>query len=114
MSYGGFDGRAIDAHGGGIANAPDLTRFLNAVGGSRGPQLLTAATLKTMLAKPNNPFWASKPNWYALGWDVNPPKKVVMSHAGAITFGTLSCIFRLHDGITFAALLNHLAPRTSK
>jgi CubicO group peptidase (beta-lactamase class C family) len=43
FSYGGFDGSAIDAHGGWIANAIDLTRFLNAVGGSARTQLLAAA-----------------------------------------------------------------------
>ena len=35
-SSGSLDGSAMDAHGGWIANAIDLTRFLNAVGGSRG------------------------------------------------------------------------------
>jgi CubicO group peptidase (beta-lactamase class C family) len=106
-SYGGFDGRAIDAHGGGIANAPDLVRFLNAVNGSTQPQLLSAPTLQLMLARP-----AITPTgqYYGLGWDVNPANRVVQSHAGAITFGTLSAIFRLEGGVTFAILFNHLDP----
>jgi CubicO group peptidase (beta-lactamase class C family) len=107
-SYGGFDGRAIDAHGGGIANAPDLTRFLDAVNGTAKPQLLAPETIELMLARPSvTPTGA----YYGLGWDVNPAQRVVQSHAGAITFGTLSVIFRLEGGITFAALFNHLDPR---
>jgi CubicO group peptidase (beta-lactamase class C family) len=104
-SYGGFDGRAIDAHGGGIANAPDLTRFLDAVNGTAKPQLLSPETIELMLARPSI---TPKGQYYGLGWDVNPAGRVVASHAGAITFGTLSVIFRLEGGITFAALFNHL------
>jgi N-acyl-D-amino-acid deacylase len=105
-SYGGFDGRAIDAHGGGIANAPDLTRFLNAVNGTTKPQLLSGQTIKIMLARPS--ITPTGP-YYGLGWDVNPAARVVQSHAGAISLGTLSVIFRLEEDITFVALFNHLA-----
>jgi hypothetical protein len=31
-----------------------------------------------------------------------------MAHNGALTFGTLSTIARLPDGVTFAMLFNHL------
>jgi len=106
FSYGGFDGRAIDAHGGLIANAPNLTRFLDAVNGTTKPQLLSPATLKLMLARPSI---TPTGQYYGLGWDVNPERRVVQSHAGAITFGTFSVIFRLEGGITFAALFNHLS-----
>src|SRR5215469_5420689 len=51
FSYGSFDGSAFDAHGGWIANAIDLTRFLNAVGGSHGTQLLAPSNVATMLAR---------------------------------------------------------------
>ena len=46
---------AIDAHGGWVASVVDLTRFLNAVGGTSGKQLLAPATVTQMLAKPAIP-----------------------------------------------------------
>lgn len=110
-SYGGFDGRAIDAHGGGIASAPDLTRFLNAVAGSAGVQLLKPSMVAEMLERPNIPGRLTGA-YYGLGWDVMPGV-TTMSHAGAITFGTLSFIFRLPGEITCAALFNHLDPNVS-
>ena len=106
-SYAGFDGRAIDAHGGYIAHAPDLTRFLNAVDGTTGKQLLSAQTIAIMLRRPNIPFWRGKAQYYGLGWDVTPGK-VVLAHAGAISFGTFSAIRRLPNDITLGAVFNHL------
>lgn len=108
ISYGSFDGSAIDAHGGWIANAIDLTRFLNAVGGSSGTQLLAPATVATMLARPDLPQWQGKDQFYALGW-VAVPGRVEMTHNGALTYGTCSTVARLPGGITFAMLFNHLA-----
>ncbi len=106
-SYGLFDLAAMDAHGGWIANAIDLTRFLNAVGGSSGVQLLRQQTVRTMLSRPNLPQYRNSGKYYALGWEVAPG--VVMSHTGAFTFGTLSQVTRLANGVTAAVLFNHLA-----
>lgn len=107
-SYGGFDGSAIDAHGGWIANASDLTHFLNAVGGSAGTQLLKPQTVKTMLAKPSIPAYHGKSSFYAQGWNVAEGQS--FGHNGALTNGTLSMITRLNGGITLALLFNHLDP----
>ena len=74
LSYGLFDGSAMDAHGGWIANAIDLTRFLNAVGGSTGNQLLAPSTVATMVTRPDLPQWQGKDQFYALGWIVEPGK----------------------------------------
>ncbi|MDQ6826954.1 MAG: beta-lactamase family protein [Candidatus Eremiobacteraeota bacterium] len=106
ISYGAFDGSAIDAHGGWIANTIDLTHFLNAVAGSTGVQLLAPPTVREMLTRPAIPQYAKTNKFYALGWDVS--RDVVMSHNGALTFGTLSSVTRLPGGITFAAVFNHL------
>lgn len=108
FAYGAFDGSVMDAHGGWIANAIDLTRVLNAVGGSAGTQLLTPPTVATMLARPDLPQWQGKDYDYALGWGVTPGK-VEMSHNGALTYGTYSTIARFPGEITFAMLFNHLA-----
>jgi N-acyl-D-amino-acid deacylase len=107
-SYGGFDGTVIDAHGGWIGNAPDLTRFLNAVGGSTGRQLLKPQTVKTMLARPSIPAYAGKSDFYALGWNVTAEDR--FGHNGALTYGSLSVVTRLNGGVTYAMVFNHLDP----
>lgn len=110
FSYGAFDGSAIDAHGGWIASAIDLTRFLNAVGGSSGTQLLAPAILATMLARPDLPQGRGRGRdpFYALGCAVTPGK-VEMAHNGALIFGSCSTIGRLPGGITFALLFNYIS-----
>jgi CubicO group peptidase (beta-lactamase class C family) len=105
-SYGSFSMETIDAHGGWVASAVDLTRFLNAVGGTSGKQLLSAASVKTMLSKPDLPQYRNASQYYALGW--NTSKDVVMGHNGAITWGTSSTIARLPGGITYAMCFNRL------
>lgn len=105
-SYGGFAMEAIDAHGGWVANAVDLTRFLNAVGGSTGKQLLSSATVATMLSKPDLPQYATAPHYYAMGWDVGDG--ILMNHNGALTWGTSSTIGRIPGGLTYAMCFNRL------
>lgn len=107
-SYGGFDGSVIDAHGGWIGSASDLTRFADAVGGSTGKQILKPETVKTMLARPSIPAYRGQSSFYAFGWTVTEGQG--MSHNGALTYGTLAVITRLNGGITYAMLFNHLDP----
>jgi N-acyl-D-amino-acid deacylase len=107
-SYGGFDGTAIDAHGGWIASASDLCHFLNGVDGKSGRQILSPKIIKEMLARPDNPFWRGKETYYALGWNVTPGS-TTMSHAGAIISGTCSVVARLPGEITLAAVCNHVS-----
>jgi len=106
FSYGSFDGSAIDAHGGWIANAIDLTRFLNAVGGSTGTQLLAPSTIATMQARPDLPQWQGKDQFYALGWNVDR-NRAEISHSGSLVQSTYSTIVRLVGGVTFAMVFNH-------
>ncbi|HTA40238.1 MAG TPA: serine hydrolase domain-containing protein [Candidatus Acidoferrales bacterium] len=105
-SYGGFSMETIDAHGGWVASVVDLTRFLNAVGGTSGKQVLAPATVAQMLAKPAIPQYRDKDQWYAFGW--NTGGAYVMSHNGAITWGTSSTIGRLPGGLTFGLCYNRL------
>ncbi len=106
-SYGSFSMEAIDAHGGWVARPVDLTRLLDAVGGTSGTQLLQPATLQAMLARPDLPQYRGADQYYALGWSV-APGRIVMTHNGALTWGTSSCIGRLAGGITFALCCNRL------
>ncbi len=105
-SYGGFSMEAIDAHGGWLASTIDLTRFLNAVAGSTGRQLLAPATVETMLSKPDLPQYRTADHYYAMGWVVG--NGMVMNHNGALTWGTSSTIGRLAGGLTYAVCFNRL------
>ena len=106
-SYGGFSMEAIDAHGGWLASVVDLTRFLDAVGGEHGAQVLRPETVRQMWARPDLPQYRDGGKYYALGWDVVPGKKIA-GHNGAITFGTLSSVQRLPGGITTGVNFNRL------
>jgi len=106
FSYGGLSMEAIDAFGGWLASTIDLTRFLNAVAGSSGPQLLAPATVETMLSKPDLARYRTADHYYAMGWLVE--NGIVMNHNGALTWGTASTIGRLPDGLTYALCFNRL------
>lgn len=106
-SYGGFAMEAIDAHGGWLASAVDLTRFLNAVGGQHGKQVLHPETVRTMWARPGLAQYRNGGKYYALGWDI-VPAKVIAGHNGAITWGTLSSVQRLPGNITTGVNFNRL------
>ena len=106
-SYGGFSMEAIDAHGGWLASVVDLTRFLDAVGGEHGAQILRPETVREMWARPSLPQYRNGGKYYALGWDVVPGKEIA-GHNGAITFGTLSRVQRLPGGITTGISFNRL------
>ena len=105
-SYGGFSMEAIDAHGGWLASTIDLTRFLNAVAGSTGAQLLPSAAVQTMLSKPDLPQYRTVDHYYAKGWLVG--SGTVVNHSGALTWGTASTIGRLSGGLTYALCFNRL------
>ncbi|MGH7210059.1 MAG: serine hydrolase domain-containing protein, partial [Acetobacteraceae bacterium] len=106
-SYGAFSMEALDAHGGYVASPIDLTRFLNAVGGTTGTQLLAPATVEAMVARPDLPEYRASPAYYAFGWTV-VPGRIAMAHNGALTWGTSSMIGRLPGGITYAFCTNRL------
>lgn len=95
--YGGgnpytIDVARMDSHGGWIASAPSLARFLIAL-----PSLLRRETLKTMLTP--SPLQAS----YARGWRVNA--KGTHWHTGSLA-GTTTLMVRTASGLSWAALAN--------
>ncbi|MEU1970213.1 serine hydrolase [Microbacterium sp. NPDC019599] len=87
----------MDAHGGWLANAPDLLCFLRAVDGRDGGDLLTAAEITTMTTGTT-----VRPG-YARGWAVDGAGN--WDHNGALP-GTLSLLRRRADGTGHAALIN--------
>jgi CubicO group peptidase (beta-lactamase class C family) len=96
-AYGGFQVEAMNAHGGWLFSARDLTRLaLAADGQASPPDLLSAATLRTMM-EPS----ATALN-YAKGWMVNGG---TCWHTGQLD-GTASLVVRTASGYTWAILLN--------
>ena len=101
---GGFYMHVMDAHGGWIASAPDLLRFLTAVDGEPGrPDVLEAATVERMTAPPGGaPIDTA---YYAMGWEVRPAtgdRPEAWWHAGDLP-GTTASLMR--SGRTAWALL---------
>ncbi|MDX2286132.1 MAG: serine hydrolase [Bacteroidia bacterium] len=96
--YGGFNVEAMDAHGGWIATARDLTRLLVAVDGfNTKPDILSSSTIQTMVT-PSATFAN-----YAKGWEVNTFNN--WWHSGSLP-GTTSIWVRTSGGFTWAAILN--------
>jgi N-acyl-D-amino-acid deacylase len=105
--YGGFAIEPMDAHGGWIASAVDLMRFVTAVDGlATRPDVLQKTTLDLMVARPNLPDWAASDWYYALGWQVRPMgASGNWWHTGSLP-GTTSILVRSYNGMAWAALFN--------
>ncbi|MEV5748187.1 serine hydrolase domain-containing protein [Actinoallomurus sp. NPDC052308] len=101
--YGGFNLENMDAHGGWLATAMDLTRF---AGIYDGGSILNAASIKTAFAKPatgvNSDGW-----YYGCGWMVRPvgSGKINTWHDGSLG-GTSTLLVRRYDGLTWAVLFD--------
>lgn len=105
LPYGGFNIEAMDAHGGWIASAVDLLRFETAVDllPSR-PDVLTAASIGLMTAKPASPLWDGSPVHYGLGWVVHPVAGNWW-HGGSLP-GTATIMVRTGTKLAWVALFN--------
>jgi CubicO group peptidase (beta-lactamase class C family) len=95
----GMNVSRMDSHGGWIASAPDLVRFLIHVDGfPTVPDILKPDTLRTM----TTPSAASN-NGYAKGWAVNRQNN--WWHTGLLD-GTTTLMVRTSSGLCWAALTN--------
>lgn len=104
---GGFHLEAMDAHGGWVASAPELIRFVAAVDGfDNRADVLSGASLAAMAARPELPTWERADAWYGLGWSV---RRTAAGenwwHAGSLP-GTSAIVVRRDDGVVWAALTN--------
>lgn len=91
-----FPVKRMDSHGGWIANAIDLVKFIISVDG-RGKDILNQQSIKIMTTP-------SKHNKnYALGWNVNQYNN--WWHLGSLP-GTASIMVRTEHGYSWAVLLN--------
>ncbi len=99
--YGGFNIEAMDAHGGWIATASDLQRFILSVDGSSSPpDILNANSISSMTSPSMNN------SNYAKGWTVNSSNN--WWHTGSLD-GTASFIARTENGYSWSILLNKRA-----
>ncbi len=107
--YGGFYLEAMDSHGAWVSSTIDYLRFLGAVDGRADrPDLLSAATLQTMTARPSaaNATWTGSAYWYAMGWLVRPSNgDANWWHNGSLP-GTSTLVVRAWNGLEWAAFFN--------
>jgi len=104
--YGTFFLESMDAHGGWVASAVDLVRFVTALDGTRKPGLLKPETFALIAAPPTPQIDPKHPARYGLGWALHPAGKGAnWSHSGSLP-GTMALMVRTHDGMTWAALFN--------
>ena len=102
--YGGFHLEAMDAHGGWIASAVDLAKFITAVDGlATRPDLLRPETVDLMTARPPA-VWDGSAFHYAAGWLVRP-QQGNWWHDGSLP-GTSALIVRTGTGLAWAVLFN--------
>ncbi|HYG75720.1 MAG TPA: serine hydrolase domain-containing protein [Planctomycetota bacterium] len=113
LPYGVFCVEAMDAHGGWVATAAELTRFANALEPTYSTPLLNAASLSAMFARPpgaagHTEAGEPKKVFYACGWSVRKVKGETLEnhwHNGALA-GTSTLLVRRHDGLSWAVLFN--------
>ena len=112
--YGGWSIEAMDSHGGWLASAVDLARFVTAVDGRSRRQILRPATIRQMVARPAPPLWVGTDTWYGLGWQVRPAGgDANWWHMGSLD-GTTTLMVRAGDDMAWVALLNFRAKDSDK
>ncbi|MDL4777580.1 MULTISPECIES: serine hydrolase domain-containing protein [Thermomonosporaceae] len=101
--YGAFNLENMDAHGGWLGTAMDLTRFAGIYDG--GTTVLNAASIKQAFAKPATGINADG-YYYGCGWQVRPVTGGTNTwHDGSLA-GTSTLLVRRYDGLTWAVLFD--------
>ncbi len=104
--YGGFYLEAMDAHGGWIALAVDLMRFVTALDGSRPPSILKPESVNLMLSRPVSTPWVESSYYYGMGLLIRPiDNDANCWHTGSLP-GTTTILVRTNLGLSWAALFN--------
>jgi CubicO group peptidase (beta-lactamase class C family) len=104
--YGLYAIEAMDAHGGWVASAVDLLRFVTALDGSRKAPLVTPATIRLLESPPAPPLPTDPHRYYGLGWDIVVlPHGANWLHCGRLA-GSASMMVRLESGVAWALLFN--------
>jgi N-acyl-D-amino-acid deacylase len=112
-AYGSWCLEAMDSHGGWIASADDLVRFINAIpfdgnlaAAAESRAVLTPTSARLILAAPQSDD-AAKDSYYGLGWTIRPAGdgSYTVWHTGSLP-GTATELTRRADGRCFAILIN--------
>jgi len=111
--YGAWYLEAMDAHGGWIASAIDLARFVAAFRDPAHCPLLSPESVRTLFARPAGPAGDEKDgkpkdSLYACGWAVRPRGEdgaFNAWHSGSLD-GTATFMVRRHDGLGWVVLFN--------
>ena len=110
--YGAWYLEAMDAHGGWIASAVDLARFVCAFDEPAKCPILSGASIRTMYARPveeagGESDGAAEPVYYSCGWlnRVVGEGELNHWHNGSLP-GTSTLIVRRHDGRNWVILFN--------
>lgn len=114
-SYGGFFLEAMDAHGGWLASATDLARFIDAVDGRPRPhhtQILKPESIEQMTSRPAPPLWVGTDYWYGMGWWVSPAEGGANWWHNGLLPGTATLMVRAGLGVTWVVLFNSLPKDT--
>jgi CubicO group peptidase (beta-lactamase class C family) len=101
--YGGFNVEAMNAHGGWIASAEDLTKLMAGIDG-KGKDILKPAYVSLMKQG------GAVNDSYAKGWSVNDAGNAW--HTGSLD-GSASFVGQTSDGYTWAVLLNSRADNSA-
>lgn len=117
--YGAWCLEAMDAHGGWIASADDLVRFINAIGfdpaiaradaidgAAVANTILSRGSVRSLLTRPDGAA-TEKGSYYGFGWTIRPEQDGAntISHNGSLP-GTATELTRRADGRCFAVLIN--------
>jgi N-acyl-D-amino-acid deacylase len=107
LPYGGFYIEAMDSHGGWLASATDLARFIAALDGQpHHPRILSPRSVEEMTARPAPPLWVGTDNWYGMGWQVRTAEGGTnWWHTGSLD-GTTTLMVRAGIGVTWVVLFN--------
>lgn len=105
--YGGFAIEPMDAHGGWLASARDLVRFVLAVDGRTAtPDVLQPASIALMVERPPLAEYSGSATYYALGWQVRPTGgDANWWHTGSLP-GTATILVRTANNLSWVALFN--------
>lgn len=102
--YGWTNMKGIDAAGGWISSAIELTRILTAMDGSRISQFLSQTSMNEMLGNPDLPVWSGDRSWYGMGLFVGPSTGR-WGHGGSMA-GMQANMYRLDNGYVWVVITN--------
>jgi CubicO group peptidase (beta-lactamase class C family) len=105
LPYGNFNIENMDSHGGWLASAVDMARFMTAFDSTGGYPLLNPATISQIFAIPATGIQPDG-SWYGCGWAARYAGSGLNTwHNGSLP-GTTTLMVRRFDGLNWAVLFN--------